>query len=138
MHIFYPVVAMVALTAVAIFRLGYLRFNGVRNRQVDPRFYRTYQGEGEPEAIAVVSRHVVNLFETPVLFYVGVIVAYLSGQTGVLITALAWIYVAARATHSFIHLTRNTVLWRFRVFIFSWIVLLSMWILITIGLLRAT
>jgi hypothetical protein len=34
MHIFYPVVAMVALTAVAIFRLGYLRFNRVRTTQV--------------------------------------------------------------------------------------------------------
>jgi hypothetical protein len=138
MHIFYPVIAMVALTAVAVFRLGYLRFTGVRDRQVDPRFYRTYQGDGEPEAIAVVSRHVINLFESPVLFYVGVIVAYLTGQTGGLMTTIAWMYVVTRITHSWIHMTSNIVLWRFRVFISSWIVLLSMWTLICIGLLRAT
>ncbi|UCC15335.1 MAG: MAPEG family protein, partial [Gammaproteobacteria bacterium] len=74
----------------------------------------------------------------PVLFYVGVIVAYLTGQTGGLMTTIAWMYVVTRITHSWIHMTSNVVLWRFRVFISSWIVLLSMWTLICIGLLRAT
>lgn len=137
MDILYPVFAMVALTAVAIFRLGALRYMAVRRRQVDPGYYKTYQGQGEPERIAATSRHVVNLFETPVLFYVVVILAYVTGQTDGLILTLAWAYVAARVVHSWIHLTSNVVIWRFRIFILSWLLLLAMWVTLAAELARA-
>jgi hypothetical protein len=138
MQILYPVFAMVALTAVTVFRLGYLRYTAVGRGEVDPGFYKTYQGQGEPPRIAATSRHLVNLFETPVLFYVVVILAYMTGQGGPSLTVLAWAYVAARILHTWIHLRSNVVLWRFRVFILSWIVLLAMWVTLAVELARGS
>lgn len=136
MAVLSSVFAMVLLTAIAVFRLGYLRFRAVSRHEVDFRYYRTYQGGAEPERLAAASRHVVNLFETPVLFYVAAVLAYVTGQSGGLIVGLAWAYVAARALHSWIHLTTNVVVWRFRVFILSWLILLAMWVTLGVALVR--
>lgn len=135
MQILYPLFGMVLLTAIALFRLGYLRYTAVAGREVDPAFYKTYQGSGEPDRIAATSRHVVNLFETPVLFYVAVLLAFQLGMTGALLVTLAWVYVGLRAIHSWIHLTSNVVIWRFRIFIMSWLTLLCMWIVLAVGVL---
>lgn len=133
--ILYPLFCMVLLTAIALFRLGYLRYVAVAHRQVDPSFYKTYQGSAEPDRVAATSRHVINLFETPVLFYAAVLLALQTGRSGALLVGLAWSYVAFRAAHSWIHLTFNAVIWRFRVFIMSWLALLSMWAVLAVELL---
>ena len=44
------------------------------------------------------------------------------------IVALAWIYVASRFVHSFIHITYNRVMHRFWVFAFSTLALLAIWV----------
>ena len=133
MQSLWPVFAMVALTAFVAFRLGFVRFAAVSRREVDLAYFRAYQGQ-EPERLAVASRHLVNLFEAPVLFYVGCIVAFVTGMTGALVVALAWAYVALRLVHSWIHLGTNVVIWRFRVFALSWFVLLALWIVLALGL----
>lgn len=133
MQILWPVFAMFALTAFAAFRLGFMRYAAVSRREVDPVFFRAYVGQ-EPETLAVASRHLVNLFEAPVLFYVGCILAFVTGLAGSLPVALAWAYVGLRLIHSYIHLGPNIVLWRFRVFVLSWFVLLALWIVLAIGL----
>jgi hypothetical protein len=63
----------------------------------------------------------------PTLFYAGVAIAFAAGESGALLVALAWAYVALRYLHSTIHLTRNKVLWRFRAFAASLFVLLAFW-----------
>jgi hypothetical protein len=42
--------------------------------------------------------------------------------------------VALRFLHSAIHLGLNKVLWRFRVFAASWLVLLAYWVALAVGL----
>ena len=61
MAILWPAFALFALTAAVVLRLATLRWRAVRGRQVDPRFYKIYRGDGEPEEVAVVSRHLINL-----------------------------------------------------------------------------
>jgi len=136
MNILYPVFTMMALTMFCIARLGHLRYLAVRRGEVDPRFFSLYRGYEEPEKLAVYSRHVVNLFETPVLFYVIVLTAYVTGQTDSLIATLGWVYVALRFVHSYIHLTSNIVLLRFRVFLLSVLVLTAHWIAVLTGIMR--
>ena len=58
----------------------------------------------------------VNLLELPLLFYLAVIIAFVTGQSGTVLLTLAWLYVLLRLLHSFVHLGSNVVLWRFRVF----------------------
>ena len=134
MAILWPAFALFALTTLVVFRLASLRWRAVSRRQVDPRFYKIYRGEGEPEEVAVVSRHLVNLYEAPTLFYAGTAIAFAAGQGGTALVALGWAYVSLRLVHSMIHLGPNDVLWRFRVFALSWLVLLGYWVVLALEL----
>ena len=135
MDILFPLFGMAAITFMTMFRLAYLRYGAVARRELDPRYYRVYQGEGEPEKVAANSRHLSNLFESPVLFYVVVIVIFVTGVSSSALVTLAWIYVLIRAIHTWIHLGSNVIIWRFRVFALSVAVLLSMWIVLGVRLL---
>lgn len=134
MEVLWPAFAMFALTAFVVVRMGRQRAAAVSSGRVNLRFYKLYRDGSEPEDIAVTSRHFVNLFEAPVLFYVAVVIAHVTGQTGLAPVALAWAYVAARVVHSFIHLGSNDVLWRFRVYGVSWMVLAALWVVLGLGL----
>jgi len=127
MLILWPQFALVALTIFVIFRLGMKRFAAVRSQRVDPKFYRLYRGYEEPDDLVAVSRHVVNLFETPVLFYVAGILIYVTGQATLPLVLLSWAYVLARFVHTAIHLTSNKVLMRFRIFLVSLVLLTLIW-----------
>jgi len=134
MGIVYPVFAMVILTVAVILVLGARRFAAVRNREIDPVFFRAYRGVEEPESLRVVSRHVINLFETPVLFYVAAVFIYVTHQASSLLIGLAWLYALARYAHSYVHLTSNNVLVRFRLFLLSLVLLTAMWVLFGVQL----
>lgn len=136
MEILWPAFALFALTAAVVLRLAGLRWRAVRARLVDPRFYKIYRGDGEPEEVAVVSRHLINLYEAPTLFYGGTAIAFAAGAAGMLLVALGWAYVGLRYLHSFIHLGSNDVLWRFRVFALSWLVLVAYWAVVALELAR--
>ena len=133
MSILYPVFAMAALTFFCMIRLGFLRYSAVRRGEIDFRFFRQYKDYEEPENLRVLSRHVVNLYETPVLFYAISIIAFITDTVSILILALAWAYVALRYVHSYIHQTSNIVIHRFRVFVTSQFVLMTLWIVVLLG-----
>lgn len=127
MAIIWPAFALVALTLMVVMRLARQRFAAARAGRVDPRYYKVFKGEGEPEDVAATARNLSNLYEMPTLFYAGVAIAFAGGQTGPLLVALAWTYVGLRCVHTAIHLTSNKVLWRFRAFAASLFVLLAFW-----------
>ena len=120
--------AMVLMTALVLARMVLGRVAAVRRGEVDARFYKTHQGDrGEPRAAAQRSRHFVNLFESPVLFYAGCIAAMVTGQGGGIIVVLAWTYVLFRVVHAFVHLGSNRIPARMAAYAASWIVLLGLW-----------
>lgn len=127
MAIVWPAFALVALTFAVVLRLARQRFAAARAGRVDPRYYKVFKGEGEPEDVAATARNLLNLYEMPTLFYAGIALAFAAGRSGTLLVALAWAYVALRYLHSAIHLTRNKVVWRFRAFAASLFVLLAYW-----------
>ena len=134
MEIIYPLFAMFALTAFVAFRMGFLRYSAVKAGKIDPRFFKLYQNHEEPDYLRVISRHQINLFEAPVLFYAVCILIVVTNQTSLLLLSLAWLYVALRYIHSFIHLSNNNVLDRFRIFAASWFVLIGIWAVLAIRL----
>ncbi len=136
MYILYPVFAMMALTIFCMVRLGMLRRAAVIKGEVDPRFFSLFRGYEEPEKLAAYTRHISNLFETPVLFYVIIVLAFLTGQSGDLLLGLAWAFVALRFIHSYVHLTSNIVLTRFRIFVFSMFVLSALWVVVLTNIMR--
>ncbi len=124
----YPMFAMVVLTAVVLVTLFRSRVAAVRQGQVSLDYFRVYQGGVEPELSAKPARHFANLFETPVLFYVVCLAAMITRVSGVAMQALAWVYVAARVAHAYVHLGGNRVRHRLRVYFLSCLVLLAMWV----------
>ncbi|MEJ6006948.1 MAPEG family protein [Paucibacter sp. AS339] len=69
-----------------------------------------------------------NLFEVPVLFYALAAVAVAIHQVPTWLVACAWVYVALRALHSFIHCSYNKVYHRLAVFLASFALLVGMWV----------
>lgn len=137
MNILYPVFALFLLTLIVQLRLGALRFAAVRDGRIAGGFYRSYQGGEEPEDLRVHTRNLTNLYEGPVLFYTIVIIAYVTRQAGLLPAILAWGYVALRYAHSYVHLTSNRVLLRFRLFLASLAVLTALWTTVFVGMMLA-
>lgn len=133
MNVLYPVFAMLALTLLVAIRLGYARYTAVSRKEIDGRYYVAYLGE-EPEHLRVISRHFSNLLETPPLFYVACLIAFITGQQGLPVIALAWAYVGLRLVHTVIHLGSNVVLLRFRVFVLSLLVLTALLVVLFLGI----
>ena len=136
MQILYPSFVMMALTIFCMVRLGLLRWAAVNRGEVDPRFFSLYRGYEEPEKLAAYSRHVVNLFEAPLLFYVIIMTAFVTGQSGNWLLGLAWAYVGLRFFHSYVHLTSNVVLIRFRIFVVSMLTLSVLWVIVLTNIMR--
>jgi hypothetical protein len=138
MAVVWPAFALFALTMLQVARLARMRFAAARAGRVDPRYYKVFRGDGEPPELAAVSRNVINLYEMPTLFYAGTAIAVAAGQSGAILAGLGWTYFALRCLHTAIHVTSNKVLWRFRAFGASWLVLIAYWVVLGAGLARET
>jgi len=123
----YPMFAMVCLTAFVLVRMFRARVRAVREGAVTPGYFKTYQGQQEPPQSAQAARHFINLFEAPTLFYVACVTAMVVQVQGQGIVLLAWLYVAVRLVHAFIHLGPNKLNPRIQAYAFSWLVLLTLW-----------
>ena len=134
--ILYPVFAIFLLVVVVLLYMGRMRFAAVRKGEVSIEYFRAYADGNEPERLQVISRHFVNLFEMPVLFYVGVILVYITHQVSYWMIGCAWVYVAFRYMHSYVHLTSNNVMVRFSLYLASTFVLIVMWSTLLAALIR--
>ena len=134
--ILYPVFAMFLLVCIVLLRMRSMRFASVPRREVPVAYYQAFQNATEPEPLRVIARHFANLFEMPVLFYVTADMIYVTRQTTPWLVACAWIYVALRYVHTWVHLGRNDVAMRFSVYFASFAVLLVMWATLLVQLVR--
>ncbi len=128
----YPMAAMVALTASVLVRLFRARVRAVTTGAVDAAYFRTYQNGVEPAASAKLARHFSNLFEVPVLFYVGCLAAMVLDQVNLVLLVLAWLYVVARAIHTWVHTGSNRLRQRINAYFASWLALLALWITLVV------
>jgi hypothetical protein len=133
----YPMAAMVSLTFGIVIALFRARVRAVRAGEVDASYFKTYQEGSEPRHTAQLSRQFVNLFETPVLFYVACATAMVTGQSSTTMLVLAWLYVGLRLAHAFVHTGSNRMKPRIRIYFASWLVLIGMWASIVIGVTRS-
>lgn len=132
--IFGPVIALVLLTLLVLGFTGYKRFGAGYAGRVKAGDFRYGETANVPPDVAVANRNFMNLLEAPVLFYTFCIAAYVTHQAAVWAIGLAWLYVALRIVHTFIHLSYNKILHRFASYAASNLVLLVMWIGFAVGL----
>lgn len=125
--IFAPLFAMVLLT----FGIGMLmlraRIRAVRDG-LNPGYFHFNRGARLPDELVKVSQHYENLFELPVLFYAACLALYVTDSVDMTGLVLAWVYVASRLVHAYVHLGHNRLRSRRRVFLLGMAVLFSLWI----------
>ena len=123
--IFLPVLAQVLLTIVVYFGLAAAKARALKEGSVDLE-RRALRDDAWPEDVQKINNNIRNQFEVPVLFYVLVVVLYQLNATGVLPQGLAWLFVASRVVHAWIHTGSNYVPARRAVFTFGVFVVLAM------------
>ena len=128
MNIFQPVVVLALLTLGVLFHLGLSRIAALKKHEVKMGFYRAFLGSGEPESIHIIARHLSNLLEMPLLFYVAALTYHVTGKASDYVIIGAWIYVVLRIVHTIVHLGANDVRTRFYIFLTSNVVLLILWL----------
>lgn len=90
------------------------------------------------DAATQAANNFSNQFETPVLFYAGVLFALLLKQWDVVLVGLAWAFVATRIVHAVIHLGGNDVRWRAPVYILGVFCLMAFWGVLMLRVLNGT
>ena len=126
----YPMCAMVAITFIVGAFAFLIRVTSVRSGKIDPRYFKNFSF-GEPtEMVLKTSRHFANIFEVPVIFYPACIVAMILPISGFWILFWAWMFVAARAGHAYIHIGPNKIYPRMATFFLGFFAVLAMWVLI--------
>ena len=136
LSLIYPIAAMALLTVFVLVRLFRSRVAAVRTGQIEAAYFRLHQGGDEPETTRKVSRHFINLFEAPTLFYAACLAGMIAGIAGPVFPTLAWGYVAARAIHAVIHLGGNRLRKRIFAYFVSWLFLVAMWVTLVIAVAR--
>ncbi|WP_291844658.1 MAPEG family protein [Maricaulis sp.] len=128
----YPLLVQVALTFALLFANALMRTGAVASGKVKPSDIVLGQ-RAWPKQVQQVSNAFQNQMETPTLFFVGVILAIMLQLSGPVLLALAWIWVALRLLHAFIHCTSNNLRLRFYAFAAGVFVLLGFWAVLAIG-----
>ena len=129
LNIIWPVFAMVALTFAVWFTLFVQRFAHMRaNPPGAADFVSNEAADRYFRPVEMPASNLANLFEMPVLFFALVPLLVFAGQASAAQVVLAWVFVASRAVHSFIHIGPKQVRPRFMVYLASCAVLLAMWI----------
>jgi hypothetical protein len=129
-----PVFAQVALTFGLLFWMAYTRRSSLSRGELKVRDIALGQSAWPPKAMQA-SNCFDNQFQLPLLFYVLVILAWITKQADLIFVVMAWIFVLSRLAHAYIHTTSNHVPTRFNIFALGVAVLLIMWIIFAVRIL---
>ena len=133
---YWPAVAMMALTCIVAVRMFLARIGQIKRERIRLQSIATAREASEKLTDCGAADNFRNLFELPVLFYLALTICVQIGLVNPLTITLAWLFVAARFVHSFIHCTYNRVKHRFYAYVTGFFILTVLWIVVAIGLLR--
>lgn len=136
--IFLPVLAMVALTFVVWLRMFATRVAQMKRDRIHPQSVALSSQMAAKVTDSRTSDNFRNLFELPVLFYLAMVFAAMSGFTDGVTLGLAWAFVVLRIAHSIIHCTYNRVMHRFTAYLLGGICLWLLWAWLAMALLDMT
>jgi hypothetical protein len=123
-----PAVALVFLTAMVWCWMYYTRITEIRRRRISVQdLAQAVEAKRLLKNVAGPSDNLVNLFEIPVLFYLALIILYVTDLSNSLYLGLAWTFVLLRYVHSLIHVTYNRVMHRFAVYFAGTLLLWVIW-----------
>jgi len=132
-----PLFVQVALTFAIGFWMAAGRIAAARAGKVHPRQIALREPNW-PKHLMQLQNAFLNQFEMPVLFYALTILAVITQTADLWFVVPAWIFVALRLAHAYVHVTSNRVPRRALVFLVGCAVLLVMWIIFAIRILTGT
>ena len=126
-----PMFAMILLTVIVWFIMYRERVAFVRRERINPQDLADAGDLREiMKPVQAPANNFTNLFEVPVLFYAAVLTAYVIHADGWILGILLWAFEGLRYGHSYIQLTSNVVIHRFRVHAFSCFAVWLAWIVL--------
>ena len=125
--IFLPAFAMVVLTLVVWLRMYTMRIAQMKRERIHPQAVATSVQAAARLTDSRAADNFRNLFELPVLFYLALVVAAVSGLATDVTLALAWLFVLLRVIHSVIQCSYNKVMHRFQAYLAGSVVLWVLW-----------
>jgi hypothetical protein len=129
-----PLFVEVVLTFVLLFWTGRVRVAAVRRREVHLRDVALREPNW-PKWETQIANAYHSQLELPVLFYVLTILVIVMRHANLLFVVLAWVFVASRLVHAYIHVTNNRVSRRFAAFTVGAIALVVMWLIFILRIL---
>ncbi|MCP5001003.1 MAG: hypothetical protein GY933_20240 [Hyphomicrobiales bacterium] len=132
--IFWPLIIQTALIYIIYVLVSRRRYSAVRAGSAKASDFKV--PIVEPEPTATVARNLVNQFELPFLFYAVCIVLYMVNGVNYAVVVLAWIFVASRIAHSWVHVTTNNIRQRRPIFVVGYFVNAILWLWLAWVLLR--
>jgi hypothetical protein len=135
--ILYPVFVQVLLTFALQIWMRKERLGAVKRGEVQFGDISLRQQKWPPRATQV-SNAFHNQLETPILFYAIAAFLMITSQVSLVFVVLAWLFVAARLFHAYIHTGPNKQPYRFYGYAAGSVVLFAMWILFAVRILFFT
>ena len=129
-----PLFVEVALTFVLLYWMAYVRTRAIRIGEIKAQNIALREPNWPP-GITQVGNAYHNQLELPVLFYVLTVLALVTRHADLLFVLLAWLFVASRLVHAYIHVTDNNVNRRGPMFGLGALVLTIMWLVFMVRIL---
>jgi hypothetical protein len=111
----WPLAAQVLLVLLLFVRLGQVKGRARAAGLIDPAV-TALDNDAWPDEVRKVANNIRNQFQVPVLFFVLVLALFSRGSADVFTVVLAWLFVASRVVHTYIHIGSNYVPKRTRAF----------------------
>lgn len=127
MELIAPLSAQIALTLLLLFAMGAARVKAIMKKQVRAKDVALRQ-PAWPEQATRIGNAFHNQLETPLLFYVLVIILILTKQADSTYLYMAWGFVILRVIHAAIHVSTSLPVARFYIFVLASTVLTLMWL----------
>jgi hypothetical protein len=123
-----PLFVQIALVFGLLIWLAWERVSRIQRREIKWQDVALRQNEAHwPDRVQRVANCFENQLETPVLFYILVVLAIITRKADFLFVTMEWVFVATRIVHAYVFTTSNYVPLRGQCFMGATMLLLLMW-----------
>jgi hypothetical protein len=133
--IFLPLVIHMGLVFSLYIYLAITKSRAIKDALVDEQ-RRALHNDAWPDSVLKVNNCIRNQFEVPVVFYVLIILLWVTQSINIVMHSLAWLFVASRIFHAIIHVGSNYVPMRRRAFMFGCLILIIMTLYLAYSILQ--
>lgn len=135
--VFLPVVIQIVLTIFLYAHLAIAKAQAAKQGLVNED-RRALHADAWPDSVIQINNCVRNQFEVPVLFYVLVILLWITNGVNLYVYFFAWAFVFTRIVHASIHVRSNYVPLRRKVFILGGVNVMALTVLLTYSIVVST